>query len=394
MRSARLVALPALVLAGGCGLDRAAQPAFLVVDSSGIEVVRTRAVEGRTRDVVLGDVPLLRLGSEEPESPELFGQINSLHFGPDGSLWVVDLMSAELRGFSVTSGAHRFTVGGRGEGPGEFGFPVPVGFDPEGRAWIWDQRLGRLTVVGATGELIEVRPFRDVDGMIPRLIELLPDGTFVARLPEPFTGALSDGMVFRDSVRLWRLDGDGSDPELLVERAGATWYYRDGTQAHVPFSEGAQFGTRGDRIVFTESTGAPVLDVLENGTLVRRIHLQRAVERVTPEAIERDLEGGRRTEAGAEMIRSRLSELPIPEFLPTWAWVRLGPAGHVFALRHGTVLDGEVWDVFDPSGRFAGTLTLAGPGHLMDIGEELLAVLELDELGVPGVAVFAFDQEW
>jgi hypothetical protein len=65
----------------------------------------------------------------------------------------------------------------------------------------------------------------------------------------------------------------------------------------------------------------------------------------------------------------------------------------MFALRAGTLLRGEVWDVFDPEGRLLGALTLQNESHLMDADENYLVVVEMPELRGPGIAVFGIPHE-
>ena len=374
---------------GGCTESgRVAVEPFVLSDSAGIEVALNRTDLGTVPTVQLED-PLLRLGSEVEGSPEFFGQINSLHLDPKGHLWVADIMSSELRVFVVPSGEHLFSVGRRGEGPGEFAMPVPIGFD-EDRAWIWDRQLGRLTVFTLDGEFVEVQGVVTREQVVPQLLHRSRRGTFVGRLPQRYSGPLSDGVFIQDTVRVWEFDGFDVEPELLVERAGVTWIYAGGVQAPVPFTGDSRFEVRDDRLVATDPTGGPVLDVMEGGRLERRIKVDRDREAVTRELIDREVEGRRVSEQAAALLRARLLDLPVPEFIPTWEWIRLSPQGHVFALRHGTLLAGERWDVFNPDGRLVRVISLPDSAHLMEVGEEFLVVLEMPEMTGPRIAVYPF----
>jgi hypothetical protein len=374
----------------GCTESRpAAGEPFVLSDSAGIEVALNRPGVGTVPTLQLED-PLLRLGSEVGGSPEFFGQINSLHLDPNGNLWVADIMSSELRVFAVPSGEHLFTVGRRGEGPGEFVMPMPIGFDEDG-AWVWDRQLGRLTVFTLDGEFVEVQSVVTREQVVPQLLHRSRRGTFVGRLPQRFSGPLRDGLLIHDTVRVWEFDGFDVEPELLVKREGMTWIYGSGVQAPVPFTGDSRFEVRDDRLVATDPSGAPVLDVIEGGRLERRIKVERDREAVTRELIDEEVEGRRVSEQAAALLRARLPDLPVPEFIPTWEWIRLSPLTHVFALRHGTLLGGERWDVFDSDGRLVRVISLPDGAHLMEVGEQFLVVLEMPEMTGARIAVYPME---
>lgn len=393
--------VPALVLAwtlaAGCDAAPADLAPVAVTDSAGVEIVRNRppSAPGIEDDAPLAHItlegePMVRVGSDE-EGPELFGGIGAARIDPLGRLWVMDQVAREFRVFGLPRGEHVFTFGGQGEGPGEFQQPALLGFDRDGTAWLWDQRLARLSALDPVGTLREtLRPGQDRE-LSPRLLARTPRGTFVGQLPQLFTGEVTDGMILQDTLTLRELDASGEELRVLARRRGQTWYFRDRVQAPVPFAEGARFQARDDRIVLTHPAGEPVLEVVDEGRLVRRIHLEREPERVTGRIVDEELDGPTRTPAAAALLREHRAELPIPDSRPAWNWVRLGPAGEIFALRHGTLLSGEVWDVFDPDGRWRGTLELPDEHHLMDVGRGLLVVTEMAELRGPRVAVFGFE---
>jgi dihydrofolate reductase len=144
----RLVPAAFLVCAGEAGTEA---PTVVVSDSAGVVIVEHPGPADHHRR--LDAEPLLRLGSEAEGAPDFFGRINTAHLDSRGDLWVVDGTSSELAVFALPDGERRFTLGGRGDAPGEFQLPHPTGFD-EGGTWIWDQSPGRLTVVGLDGELL------------------------------------------------------------------------------------------------------------------------------------------------------------------------------------------------------------------------------------------------
>lgn len=81
----------------------------------------------------------------------------------DGSMWVLDSGTREVRVYDP-NGAHRFTVGGEGEGPGEFRRPLEiVGHDSV--VAVVDAALGRETWLGLEGELLDAKRWEPVAGL-------------------------------------------------------------------------------------------------------------------------------------------------------------------------------------------------------------------------------------
>jgi hypothetical protein len=392
MTHARIVGPLALFAMGasGCEAGTTATPeGFLLGDSAGVEIARNLQAKELIPRVHLGGDPLLRLGGDEEGQPDFFSQINSVHLDPRGNLWVADLLTSELRVFSIPAGEHLFTVGRRGEGPGEFMLPAPVGFDADG-AWVWDQQLGRLTRFRLDGQFIDVQRVVHRGEVVPRLLLRTGDGAFLGRLPEAYPGPASDGMLLQDTVRVWRFEDFETDPSLVAQREGSTWVYAHGMQVPVPFTADSHLAVKGNLVVFTAPSGDPVLEVVEEGSLRRRIEVERARIPVTREAVDGVLGGPRLSEQMAEVIRERSAELPVPDLVPTWEWLRISPTGHIFALHHGTLLSGEAWDVFDPDGRLIALVTLDDQAHLMEVGDEHVVVMEMPEFRGPGVSVYPF----
>lgn len=359
----------------------------VVTDSAGVVIVETRGDAATIPGVVLGDAPLVRVGSEDAAAPDFFASVQAAHLDPRGDLWVVDGMSAEVKVFQVPSGRHRFTVGGSGEGPGEFRRPALVGFD-DARAWVWDHALARLTVLSLDGDLLETRRVGVGGEHVPRLLLRTGRGTFLAQRPQTFGGAVTDGMTIQDTVRVWELDLDSDDAELVGERRGVTWYFARGMQVPVPFAYGSRFGVGALGVVFTDPDGYPTLDVVQEGVLVRRMRVVRERARVTSEMAEGELASPIRSEAGRAILEEHAGRYRVPAFAPTWEWVRVGADGHVFALRFGTLMRDEVWDVFDPDGGWTGTVTLRDTAHLMDAAGGRLVVVETPDVRGPTVAVY------
>ncbi len=89
----------------------------MVTDSSGVRITITEGAERTFAEV--DPQPIVSLGGADAEGPAQFFDIRGIHVDSRGYLWVADGGSAEVRIFR-SDGSHWKTVGGRGEGPGEF----------------------------------------------------------------------------------------------------------------------------------------------------------------------------------------------------------------------------------------------------------------------------------
>lgn len=93
----------------------------------------------------------LRIGRLEGDGPDVFGQVRDVIPGTGGSLWVLDSQAHEMRQFGP-DGVFRQTVGGPGEGPGEFGFNPCAHAAPHEEIWV--ESGGRWQRFDAEGELL------------------------------------------------------------------------------------------------------------------------------------------------------------------------------------------------------------------------------------------------
>jgi hypothetical protein len=125
----------------------------VVVDSAGVVIVQHG-------DVYAADLPSWRLGPEplmsigaDAETPDYqFHRIQDVTRLNDGSVAVIDY-SRTLRLFD-SAGAHAWTAGGEGEGPGEFRFPNAVHVLDADSLLVWDGLANRLSVFTRSGHFV------------------------------------------------------------------------------------------------------------------------------------------------------------------------------------------------------------------------------------------------
>lgn len=144
---------------------------------------------GQVRDGIrIGAEPLLEIGAAEGRDSYLFSAITGALLLDDGRVVVCDGELTELR---VYGGDGKFlhSVGGRGEGPGEFSRIDAIWLVSDGRIGVWDAENVRISTFSPEGELVSAERVK---------VEMQEA---MSRNPEAFLGAFGDDDVILASVR-------------------------------------------------------------------------------------------------------------------------------------------------------------------------------------------------
>lgn len=193
-----------------CETDTGSSAARLnaVLDSIGDTTV-VRTLSGSLWDGEAALVSEISIGELYGPEELLFGSIRSIGVDDRGNVFVFDGQAHHVRVFD-SHGAYVGTIGGRGEGPGEFGSAEAIGILPDGRLVVRDPGNRRIAVFTPRTEQWEHWGYdpgnygsnfplhTDARGrtyLITRdlsspdwarhIIVLGPDGTHVDTLPEP-----------------------------------------------------------------------------------------------------------------------------------------------------------------------------------------------------------------
>lgn len=177
------------------------------------------------------DMPVLELRNElrigSPDDPEYaFGWFRVLSVGPEGHVYTLHPESQLVRVHDETGRLVR-TIGGKGEGPGEFSRASVLGFLSD-TLWVFDHGTYRISYFDSgTGALIESvqAPVDLGDGPgedPPRPSGLLPDGTMSARTMawsrQVASGEITETVMFR-----WTRDGELIDTLAVIPLTNTTW---------------------------------------------------------------------------------------------------------------------------------------------------------------------------
>ena len=326
---------------------------------------------------------------------------------PDGRIVIANGGSNELRYFTA-DGRHLRSVGREGDGPGEFRFMRRIWRLPGDSILVSSMMPPRLSLFDEEGTFVRtVDPTgRPSDGASPPLLAMAG-----LRMP-PLAGRLADGtLVAHGSVETGTPASGISRPPTVVilltpgSDATDTIATLPGTERDIRINQqGGQiasiemrsvhFGRSSHLAVAADRIYAGANDTYEIGVYVPGAGLTRLIRRMRPnrpvtkaiieEIRRRNLENARDDNARRQIER-QLAETTFPETMPAYSGLRTDAAGRLWVMDYTTSGEENRWDVFEPDGRWLGTVVLPDRLDPTEIGEDYVLGIVRDELGVERV---------
>jgi hypothetical protein len=359
----RAAALPLLLAA--CGGADASNLASAVVDTlpGGIPRVMSPGPTGWTDSASARLTEVVRFSGEDGTTAEL-GQPQSLAVDESGRIYVVDQKPSVVKVFGP-DGALIRTIGGEGEGPGEF----RIGFIAvrNGILALHDPRLARTTVWDTAGRLLKSWHTSccywteiQIDGegriYIPSMVAHNPGET-----PRgiPFVRWTVEGTVVdtvwvphRESGKVWTVSTKGPDGKMQSSMSTGVPFQPSLTYALHP-DGGIVYGWTGEYAVVRSATG---------GDTTRLFGRTWTPEPIDDARRRAELETRIREPAksyGEANVRAAFKLEDLPATLPAYMNLRVDQSGRVWVRRH-TVADTTraVFELFDSTGAFLGPVTL------------------------------------
>lgn len=199
--------------------------------------------------------------------------------------------------------------------------------------------------------------------------------------------------------------GDG---RIVVANGGTSelrYYGPDGRHRHTAGGEGEgrtiavvmwplPFGRASMSAVAGERVYAGANDAFEIGgyapgsgliRIVRRLRPNRAATADDIERFKQDRLTAARDDDARRRIERQLAEVTFPETLPAFSGLAADAAGNLWVQEYAVGDDVNRWDVFDPDGRWLGTVGLPPGLEPYEIGEDYVLGAVDDELGVERV---------
>ena len=362
-------------------------------------------------DVIVNAVTeeVFTVGSVVGDTWDTFGSVSSVHFDAEANLHIFDNQLDHILVVGPDGSLVR-TVGGRGEGPGEFGNVTTaiVGHD------------GSYTVMGFTqidllepgGEFVRRITMDMATTGLVRADMALPDGRLVA-LDILELGDFDDGHSEEWGRPIHLFPLDGTEPELLYtawelpeedeEDSELTGDFESGMRMRV--AAGRAFEPRLDidfltdgRLALIDSIGYRIklvgLDGSVIGTIERPIAPLPVNDAIREAERERyreaaSLQSARTTNLPIQIDQAGVEERTFADEVPVLWGLKVDWEDRIWVARRGpTGQDDGPTDIVTPDRDYIGTLPPEGLRTPDAFGPGgLLAYVERDELDVPTVRV-------
>ncbi len=420
-RSSLCITLSIVILAPGCeqrSPDQGATgpaPSVTTRDSADIEIVENHAPEHSAGsfwsidpqpEFVLG-------GSENPsglanDSSQLVWGVVGLARLPDGRVAILSSENRRLMLFEPSGELSR-TIGGPGEGPGEFIRPEQLQYLPPDTLAVWDYFLTAIDYFDSSGNLLRERSAdyaklreHGASGESRRIP--LSDGSFLVgvmdKIPDDSPDDCTHLTVTSESLR-------GEERKLHAAellKIGDSYSARSFGCASSFFSLMAAGGD--PPYFYIHNAGNEVQQRALDGTLMRIIRRSTEPPPVTDKARLAEREHWMRYGAGMAELVVRTEEIRDVE-APIWRREKydavesmlVDTEGHLWIREWSASESGipDQWSVFSPAGRWLGVLAFPPEPIGSDlrictrrttacwIGKDYFLVVRRDEMGVERV---------
>lgn len=307
----------------------------------------------------------------------------------DGRLVVADGGSSEVR-FFAPDGRYLASVGGRGEGPGEFALIESMGPAGGDSVWVHDFGSARLTILspdGTTARTASVTPPLSAASMVGRR----SDGSFVMAQMwgsgDP-SAPVSEGLVRAGAV-VAAYDGEGRLLDTLASVPGREVFQRmEGvrmTMGVAPFAHTASHALLGDDLVVGDQV-AYTLEVLDRqGDSLRRLQWSGPPLALGDDelGVWRDEQVAAAPAADRAAVRAWLAETPTPASRPAYGRLLVDAMGLLWVAEYAhPAQEARRWDVLDGAGRRLASVDLPAAFRPLQIGESWVLGVARDALDV------------
>jgi hypothetical protein len=361
-------------------------------DSLGVTIVESIAPQWSGPEFWSVDTaPVVDLAVSGTEAAHEFHRVQDATVLADGAIAVADGGSREVRFFSA-SGEFLATMGGEGEGPGEFMSLHKIDAFRGDSLLVFDNWLGRATVLNPRWDYARViTPYTNptrVNGLLP-----LDDGTLVGSIYSLDGFGETEGLV-QLPFRIITLSpaGDVID-SIAVLRGFETFVFSRGDMRPL-FSKTGHMSTHGHRI-YLGSADSLQFDVYSStGQLQRIVRVPGYDLRITPDEM-RDERASRTRPDSPSWLKAAVARLPNPEYRPAYSALLVDTESCVWApeFHAATELEDPTdWQVFSPSGEWLGSVRTPARFTVFEIGEDYVLGVGRDDMDVEHVQVLRLDR--
>lgn len=395
---ARWAAVALAVVASGCGTRGSADAGGIRRDSAGVAIIEFPA-PGPAAALTVPAAPVLDIGSLDGDH-QLYRVVGAQRLS-DGRIAIANAGSGELFLYD-TSGRREATVGGEGEGPGEFAGMLGLERLPGDTLRVWDSRQRRFSTFLPDGTFLgSVNLQNAVEGASVNYLGVVAPGLTLVLIdrPPPIED-LGQGGVLRRSLDYWVYE-NGTPRGAVLSVATADRLLRIGREdgeitsvelTGIPFAASPQVVPGAGRIHVVDGEQIDLSTYRTDGRLERITRVATPPVPVTDGDIERWLRNGDPTPRQLQARRERYDGLDLPAFQPRVRNLVIDRAGRPWIERFRIdPADPSRWLVVD--GDRLSEVELPAGFRPLDIGEGYLLGAWTDELGVEQVWLLDVEEE-
>lgn len=388
-RLVRNATLSGLLVLLGCSDETSDTSDVVVSDSAGIQIVTNLAWEPPSQ-WELASTPEFQVGSAEGEGPEAFGFVSGVAL-VDGSVAVADPMNGEIRVFDW-SGAHRFSVGRRGQGPGEFMSIDGLVRTSGDTLAIFDRQSQRITLLSLEEERFVGSVSLDGRaGSDPELVGVISEEMILFRNDElTFEPGFKreSALLTRASVHRSHVDTVGVFPGMDMYAIELDGERRVGA---LPFGRTGWFASTSNGFAYGSGDAVDLRFYNEHGQQTRSVRANWSGGPVDAAAREQYLANrlrGNETEEARRAAEQLLRALQLPQTKPAHSRILSDTMGNLWV--GGTAIPG--WVVFSAEGVLLAQLEFPDRTHPMHIGEDLVLALQVGEFDEARVVAYRIER--
>ena len=385
--SARVQGAAAVALVSACAAgepSESAQP--LIHDSAGVQIVRnigTAPGAGCVAVAAGASAEIPARGGTAAAGPLLFRVRGAARLS-SGDIVVLNAGTQELLFYSP-DGAFRRSVGGPGDGPGEFRDPAWLGRGGGDTLFVWDDRLRRLTTFDGGGTVLRSLqiPGPQVDAPPPSVSGRFDDGSLLL-VPGSLVWVGGSAGVRRSPLAYYRFDPTRNQFTHLADGWSMETVIEDGGAYVLPFGKSEIAVAHGEALLLADN-GAPRINYFDlHGRLVRIVQWNDGPDPVTADDRREFVRRAGRWlppdagTGGARFARDR----------PRFASIHPDRDGRVWVRDFSSFGERPAgWLVFDDAGTLQCRVPMPVPAVAWEIGPDYLLGVRTDSLGEESVVV-------
>lgn len=338
-------------------------------------------------------------GSPTSEEQQLF-EVTDVGRLSDGSVVVANNGTGEIRIYSP-GGEWKRSIGGKGEGPGEFSRIERLGALPGDSLYVFDRGAQRLSIFRRDGTFVrDERVTPSAGGPAVQDLFRLADGSWISVEGPPGEPSRADRM--RRSVRLLvAREKPGATGHVIAEIPGEIWGRASaGGQTGfrtVLFTPDALYGIGGTCVVAVAGDEATVRAHSATGEVVRDWTVDLQPRSVTDDDVDRYVERAVVENdvppEGRAQIRQMLEAFPRPDRMPLFSDMVVDELGFIWLQHYAPPLGSSGrWMVLDAERGVLGVATLPTELKIHQIGADWILAEWEGEFDTVRVGLFGLDR--